>query len=418
MLVFLALVLLPSSAIFIGDLQFALRMITAAESVFIVYVLITIPRTGWNSRVSTLLLLMMVILFCQGTLVGATHAVANINSWSKWAEYTLLALFWVLGLQAGQRLMGYLEARSVALLVFFLALGDVGLMIPRVAVLGLDIRSPFGTTIWAPFLVVLILTSRSSFRAVISFIVLLAAIVAALVSGMRSSALLTFGGMAFAAAYLGWHRVIVHGRLVACSVILALKIVSFIVLAPNIVELVHRNVTLVQSRLQGSILSAEIVLDEGGMGREREAQIALTSFNENSGLLQKLVGVGHGFVYSSDTKDSTAHIHITPVAFYVRYGLVGLVSYSILFIWVLQKAFVSFWQKWTEYNAYIFAIRIAATLLVVGSVVAGFLVQPLSWVVIGMAVGRCNANRSIKPERYFRNNVGRKRIYGYAHRNL
>ena len=115
--------------------------------------------------------------------------------------------------------------------------------------------------------------------------------------------------------------------------------------------------------------------------------MALESFAQRDSPFARFYGFGHGFRFSWWLKGVTGHVHITPVAFYVRYGLIG----AAFFAFLLMQSGWTLWKAWCRVGStersLAFALQVAATMMVLSSFVAGYMVLPLAWCTLGLGNG-------------------------------
>ncbi len=331
--------------------------------------------------------ILIFITFIQGIIVGLYYCLIGINSFSKWVEYSTLAIFSVLFIIVGLRI-SELEKNDLSKIILLMCLSDVVMLIPRVVSIGLDRRSPWGSSLWVCSLVILVFLVRERRAIVYCYVLFILSMIGALISGMRSSLLLSLTGVIVSSAYVLKGSVKIKRLVLLLGLSIGILVIASL-LSSSLFSAINQKIQLVERRLESTVLGdKEIHLDEGGEGREEEARHALIEFNRRSTAPSILLGFGHGFTFFDPWDGESAHVHLTPVAFYVRYGIAGLTTYLFTFLLLIWLFIRSFFCSYDDRSRIIFAYRLVALLTFCGSFIAGFLVTPLPWMAIGVALGR------------------------------
>lgn len=360
--------------------------VVAALYFAFVYVLLPRPPGRWPWELAA-----VATIIGLGTLVGALWVGEGQNSTRFWLAYSLIGAGWLAGLQAGWRSARHLDDRALATLLVTACLGDALLVVPRVFTFGMDQRSPLGASVWIGSTVMLLasgtLTRRWKWLAGFA---LTATLLGTLASGMRSSLLLGIGSLIPAFLYLLRARRI-HGRAARRLIAAGLAVgAASLAALPWAMDSIERKLDLASRRMQATVFSEEgFQLDEDN-GRDTEARWALQEFERRGSKVAPLVGYGHGFIYYNAFQDERlSHVHITPVAFYVRYGAIGLVVLAALMLGSARRALAAFRAARRGGDAQLlgWCVEMTLALLWLGSLIAGTFVALGSWWVLGLAVG-------------------------------
>lgn len=382
---FLLLGALPSIGATIWDEAFGIQLQAIGQLVFIgVLNLIVPPVAGPASKLRT----MVGLLAIQGSIVGGISSYTGENDWPKWTAYSVLGMSWYFGMRAGEAVGRRFSAAQLTTLILALCWADLALFAPRVYNLGLEVRSPWGSTLWLGFLVSCAVTQYRGRPGVKIMLAFVTGLVATLVSGMRLTTVTALAAPMLTFLYLRWHHFRVARPVARFALVATLLTIVAVATFPDLWRRASEKLQTVGDRLGRSIFSdTEVHLDEGGEGREAEADRALDEFGARKDDLKTVAGCGHGFVYRDPWGKDSAHVHITPIAFYVRYGLVGVVAFFILLVFVIVAACGSFLSPVSELRVILFGIDLELTLTWVGALFAGLLVLPAPWLCLGLSLG-------------------------------
>jgi hypothetical protein len=180
-------------------------------------------------------------------------------------------------------------------------------------------------------------------------------------------------------------------RLLKYVMICLLFLGVLVVFTPeNIKNSLITNVDNVVYRFETTLFSEEgVQLDSSSSngGRKVEAESAMDEFNENSGL-HIITGYGHGFVYFDRMQEKVkAHVHITYVAYYIRYGIIGLIFLTVLYFVSLANTIKLFFKPRSLSNAILFGLWLSVLQILFISLIAASLISIIHWVIIGLAFG-------------------------------
>lgn len=328
----------------------------------------------------------LIWLFLQGLIVGSLRVMSGANLLGDFIQYLLL---WGLGIFAfcvGSTFAQRESKLETNRLFAKFCIVELGAVFARVDV-GFFTRSSAGFSFFLPFLVQFILKGKkidfkSSFLLTLSIGV---SVFAILFSGLRS--VFVLGAIVLGISLFHFSKAFVfgssytknHGATRLKILYLVLIVISVIALSASY-EYWSYFVEIAQRRFMLTIFNADSFQLDPSEGRSREAEVALAAFAESGYALKEVFGLGFGFVfllvtdYGSEWK---AHVHITPVAYFVRLGGIGAAFWFCLFLvpilrWrTLRKAGV---ELWVVLIFYLFAFS---------SSFAGFLNLPAFWLLLG-----------------------------------
>lgn len=338
-------------------------------------------------------------IFYQGLLIGGVRTVLGFNLFGDFIQYSLLwalAIFaFCIGSTYAQRESKY-ETNKLFAKIFVVELASV---FARIDV-GFFTRSSVGFSFFLPFWEQSILrgknfTWRSGFSLTVTFFMFLYVI---FFSGLRSVfvlGLVVFGISFFHfSKYAAFGLTYTSGR--GSGLIRFFYILAVIILATALYqsyEYWSYFFDIVRRRFAATIFNTESFQLDPAEGRSEEADKALAMFEQTGHALKEIFGLGFGFVFFESTNWKAgwvAHIHITPVAYFVRFGMVGVFFWCSLFLvpvvrWrVLRKAKVELW------------VFIVYYLFLSSSMFAGFLNVPAFWLLLGyMASIQCVKHKSL-----------------------
>lgn len=378
----------------LGGVALFVRGGAVAQGVYYVAVALALRRTGAHR---SLPMAGLVLIQLMGTSLGALHVAAGGNSLIYWSSYSLLGASWVAALAAGSLTAASLPTQALVQMVLLSCAGEVALLIPRVLVTGVGVRSPWGSSVWLGAVLVLYATGQIPRKwRPWSVIVLVLGLAGTLLSGMRSSLLLGLSSIAMAIFYLIRIRraVVADWKRLALAGFVAFAVVS--VTLPWLLDAVEAQVGLATNRLNATLLNeGGVVLDEDRAGREAEAEWALDEFRRRDDSLAVLVGFGHGFTFHNWSRDERlAHVHVTPVAFFTRYGLIGVAFLISLMLLTAKGAAAAFLERPSEESHMRLALRGTMLLLWSGSLIAGVMVPASSWWLLGASLGAVRERRA------------------------
>jgi hypothetical protein len=229
--------------------------------------------------------------------------------------------------------------------------------------------------------------SKEGVLAIVGLISLVALFVSiALLSGQRSLAGATLTLLIYFFVFMGFTRALVSRVVLGVLAVLALVlIVDTLEVDDPLVFAAQKRIAFVERRLNQTLLSETgFKLDENSSrGREAEAKNALSAFfGPSYSVLDLLVGRGFGFVFPGigPRGGMVAHVHITPVGYFVRSGVLGLVFF-VYVGWVVAKLAV---------RSHLSPVGDVTRLLVVicfvwfvSGLVSGLLNNPTFWFLLG-----------------------------------
>lgn len=341
----------------------------------------------FDSRIPFLLLLLLV----QGMFIGIFFLSFGYNKQKSFWEYSILALLAFVGYRVGEILV--VGAPPERIFNYLLAIGtsDVLFIIAKMNIWGVDARSSFGTTNLIPvFLFAIFIMKGKILIKLISTLSLIFGLLGTFMSGMRSSTTITVIQIIVYLVVISLRKR-VEQKLWMWFVLVSFSVVCVLLMyALNFVDKIDDKVEMVVSRMNNSLFrNGEIKLDEGedqGRGRVVEAEIALDEQYDKSGIAGAVLGMGHGFVFvEPENNNLTAHVHFTIVAYFVRYGIVGVVIYLYIIGCLITNLIYSLRNK-SWYLSIELPVSISAIYLAFLSLVSGTLVYPSAWIIIGITL--------------------------------
>ena len=386
-----ALAVARAACLFLGDPERIVLALPVVESAAAVAALVLLrkrpPRSPYH--------LPLIAVVLMGTIVGAVYCSDGGNAVGKWLNYSGLGISWVVALYAGRAMGGTLGWSSLVRVFLLAALGDVLMLIPRLTVINID-RAPYGTTYLLFGLVILsVLPVAGRVIAVAAVAGALLGLAGGALSGMRVSLTFSVVSVLLAGAYalrLRRRRLTnLAPRLIAAGML----VVPLAAAGASMLPTIETQVSFVQARLEATVFNQEgFTLDENVMGsRQDELERSYSEFEHRNDVGAWIWGFGHGFVYDNGI-ETTAHVHVTPVAFFLRYGIIGVVIYLFMFVFSLGSVASAWRREPSNWNAIYLSFQVAASLYWLNSLVGGVLVFPQAWLLIGAA----DALRTRPPE--------------------
>jgi hypothetical protein len=330
------------------------------------------------------LLSFMIWLFFQGIIVGSFGVIAGKNLIGDLIQYTVL---WGLGIFAfcvGSTVAkqdSKLEANKLFGKIFIVELGSVFARVD----LGLVARSSAGFSFFFPFMVHSLIKGRK-FNIRSGLILILSTSITLFVilfSGLRS--VFVMGSIMMAISLFHLSKVLVLGsKFTKNSGVNKIRVLYLILLA-LFALLVFETYQywsyffeIIVKRFMQTMFNPDGFQLDPSTGRSFESEVALGVFSESGFAFKELFGLGFGFVFfDSQSGVWVAHVHITPVAYFVRLGFIGVIFWATLLVipifrWrTLRKSGVELW------------VIVIYYLFVLASSFAGFLNLPGFWLLFG-----------------------------------
>jgi hypothetical protein len=354
-----------------------LRAVAVTQGLCLVYIAIA-ERSYVRASAPVLL---AAVPFAQAAIIGLIRVLTGATDPVVYGEYLLLGVGGIVGLIAGQACGRKAHGNRSFYWSVVLAVGasETFLLIPRILDTGLAVRSSLGTVSVLAALLLGAVSAESTKMRAASALLGAIGLAAALLSGMRSSTAVALATLVVVAPSLIRRP---KSRASAVVFVLAITLAGIVVTRAQTVK---DNLDLVSLRLQRTLLNESARSLDDGRSRVEEATAALETFDNQAGALGWALGLGFGFTYPMphDPATLTAHVHITPVAFFVRYGVVGLVSLTLgLMIVGWESAKLS-----RGPNAFAGGPMVVASMYV-AALIAGSLVLPQPWFVLGLYSAR------------------------------
>lgn len=287
----------------------------------------------------------ILIIIVSSIVLGGINAILGINDFKNYFSYTLMGVGYISAILLGLFLS---DKRDIAVkILFVLGMSELLLVIPRIFVVGFDSRTSMGFTFLIPYLFLFIRFNFFYFLffIFISFLFLGATLFSGLRSVLFSGFVLYFYNIFKLNLYFDKSSKKISKNNKKYYFIYPLIILFLVVFSFNILNLrdrIENSTNIVITRMEQTLLNSDGVRLDPKEGRSEEAEIALVKFREHAYLINYLIGMGYGFSFNDDSKDGegSAHVHITPVAFFLRHGVLGIVLYFLL-IYGMLKIFIS-----------------------------------------------------------------------------
>lgn len=393
----ICLSLLAVASSFVAGVDVAYRLSALLSVVLMAFVLIKVGFRRYLLRSVPVVWFYFVCIF--GSVFGILNVFLRDNSLQQYLVYT--GLYWgeAFALSVGVIFFRGLAtekgadvdvAKEATRWLGLLAVYDFLWLVVRVLVVGLDVRTSYGFSFLSPFFALYL--SRYVFKSsVMSVAALLFVATIVLFTGVLSG-LRSVSAFSVILVLLLLYRAGVE-RLIGVAIV-AIIAISFIgvLRATDLVGDIQfgrqfdRSVEIIINRFNTSLLSDEGVKVDPGEGRSDEAQMAMDEFfGANHLSVDNIFGRGFGFSFIDNSKDGelTAHVHMTPVAYWVRNGVVGFAFYVftlMLAVYVFLEALVR------RLPSYIFLMRSIFLVWSAGSLFAGLLLSPVYWLLYGAVV--------------------------------
>ncbi len=393
----ICLSLLAVASSFVAGVDVAYRLSALLSVVLMLLVLI---RVGFKRYLLASVPVVWFLLICVfGSLFGFLNVFLRDNSLQQYLVYT--GLYWgeAFALSVGAIFFRGLAvdgladeeiAKEAIRWLGLLAVYDLLWVIVRVLVVGLDVRTSYGFSFLSPFLA-LYLSKYVVKSSVMSVVVLLLVAIVVLVTGVLSG-LRSVSAFSVILVLLLFYRAGVE-RLIGVVIIATIATnIMGLLRATDLVGDVgfgrqfDRSVEIIINRFNTSLLSDEGVKVDPGEGRSEEAQMALDEFfGPNHVAVDNIFGRGFGFSFIDNSKDGelTAHVHMTPVAYWVRSGGVGFVFYVFTLIFAAYMFLESLLRR---SPSYLFLMRSIFLVWTAGSLFAGLLLSPVYWLLYGAVI--------------------------------
>lgn len=382
--ILLAAALTPGVIALVADMATMVRSVALIQGLIGISVLVAVPR---KRNADKRIVIPLALVLSVGTFVGAVYVAEGSNSLSKWAIYSGLGFTWVVAVIAGERVGRAAHPLTLVRVVLLLCALDAVMLIPRFLIVGMEGRTSWGFSPWAAASAVSLATPGLSRRErLFGGAVVVAVLLGTALSGMRSAVFLAAASFGAAAIYLArsWHKKWV--RRIAIVMVVGAVSVSAAIENLGLSETAERQASLVAARMNATLLREDgIVLDEDAGGREFEAREAMAEFERRGAWHAWAIGYGHGFTFfNSVLGEVVAHVHISPLAFFVRYGVLGVALYGgilLLVCWNAIRELLA--RRGTAGSALRFMIHVTVVTIVGGGIIAGSMMIPISWFAVG-----------------------------------
>lgn len=314
------------------------------------------------------------IIFIVAILIGGVNTILDVNDLTNYVIYSTLSISYIFAILAGKYFS--FDFKQGVKILMILAFSELLLVIPRVLIVGLDVRTSLGFTYLLPCIFLFI---KSDAKGLVIFIITSILYFAAIfTSGLRS--VLIPGILIYIVSLLFLFKTVNEvGILIDRKkylFIAPLVIIATLMFASNVFNFKDRiyhatNVVIV--RMEQTLLNSDGARLDPNEGRQEESAFALEAFEKDASILNYFVGMGYGFSYRDNSKDGelSAHVHITPIAYFIRHGFLSLIIYLLLFYGVVKSFFSA--------NKINFAIKFSLLVWLLSSLFAGVIIMPIFW---------------------------------------
>ena len=330
-----------------------------------------------NKKVFNTLILIPLYLFVFGSLIGLLNIITSNNDFNFYVIYSALSFLHLISFIAGCicACKGTLVLYKILL---YYSLFDILMAIPRYIHRGTELRSPLGASLLIVPVIIVILSKQSLFKHWLYYIIPLG-IYNVISSGMRSSVVVFFSTLFMSFLYIRNPNI---KRFVKLSSIFVILII-FSLFIPNARNIASKKINEVEGRLERTIFNRNNFQIDEDAGRVYESKIAVRSFYSSAELVDIIFGAGYGFTYS-EGNDYKTHVHITYLAWFIRFGIVGQIIYVILFLSVIGYYFYFFFESRNSNSIILFSISTFCLSVLIMSLIAGSLIQSMPWFFLGI----------------------------------
>jgi hypothetical protein len=332
--------------------------------------------------------LSMLILVYSEIIIGAINSILGRNDFHHYIIYTGLGAMQVIAFYAGmvnESSSTKENNDNVSFIIYGLGMIELTQILSRFFVIGLDVRTSLGFSFLFPLVMAYIMGRNNlKFKNIVATVYLIIFSFIILLSGLRS--IFVMGIFLIAASLIAMlksnknnYKNIFY-RL--CAIVLFFVVVVY-GLNSNAVD---RSLNIITTRFSQTLfVDTHIKIDPEG-GRVEEANDALYEFSKGGNLFDLLMGRGFGFSFAETGRGdaNTAHIHITPVAYYVRGGIMGATFYFLIILYCIYMIWLCFRAPRGR------LIYFCTSLWGMSSLFAGLIIGPAFWFIFGYSISMIN----------------------------
>jgi len=328
----------------------------------------------------------MLLILLQGLVVGSIRLVYLENSIEDFMQYSLLWALGILGFCVGATVAQSKDFQAVTKLFASLAFVELGAVFYRLN-LGFNSRSSVGFTFLLPFISQYVVQRRRfDYVSALTILSLLGvSLYVVLFSGQRSVfvigilLIIISGVVLWRSRSRSVHNVGTQ-NVVGLRLYVAIMVVVLLGMAVLTYDYWINSFEVIVKRFSQSLFSPDSFRVDPNGGRIEEAQIALDAFFQSTFWFKEIFGLGFGFVFLENNEYVSAwraHAHITPVAYFARFGIAGVLFWiSLFFVPILR------WQAVRRSKVQFWVVSVYYIFLA-SSLFAGFLNLPVFWVLMG-----------------------------------
>lgn len=285
----------------------------------------------------TSLIITTIVFFA--IVVGGVNTIIGINDLENFFLYTLMGISYIFAIFAGRGFSR--NTLSGVLILAFIGFSEILLLIPRIFLVGLDTRTSLSFTFLLPYIFLILKPNRLGF--LIFTFVSIFYFLSIFLSGLRS--VLIPGLIIYIISIIYLYRSYglsgFTGNKRKFLFVVPLFFLALFGVGLNLFNVKERVVNatnIVVVRMEQTLLNPDGVRLDPKEGRWEESEHALDEFKKHATLLNYFIGMGYGFSFIDYSRDGelSAHVHLTPIAFFVRHGILGIFLYLVLFYGVLR----------------------------------------------------------------------------------
>jgi len=205
----------------------------------------------------------------------------------------------------------------------------------------------------------------------------------------------------FVLYFLPFRRYLALGLIVVLS---GIVMATFSDVFQGVIDAAGRSLQIIEVRMRSTLLNESGFRLDPSIGRKEEALAALYAFSEISADISYIFGRGFGYAFdhiSYQKYSASTHVHITPVAFFIRNGFIGAFFYAYLFVLLSLCSLKLLFSMNKNRVAFVYAF--IALIWITSSTFAGTIVNPVFWWVTGLVLGfskkRASSGQQIRTRR-------------------
>ncbi|WP_279130985.1 hypothetical protein [Photobacterium phosphoreum] len=354
---------------------------------YLISVIVCIPFfcRGFLARKISIFLFIMTFLGIVLGFLNSIYAENNIYSWLIYSALSVIYLFCFVISNNVEIDLNYIH--TMVKLFAIAAIVEMSWFFLRVIIFGLNSRSNYGFSFLSPFIALYIKQSaiNENMKSYLVFILSLIVVSIGALSGLRSTFVYSMFLSLLCFYIAGFQSAIRSILPVSLITIIAIILFEYDLVNVELSNLT-RSLEIIFNRFMLTLFSESgAKLDPNG-GRYEEAIYALETFKYNiNSFVDVIFGKGYGFEFIDHSKDSqpTAHVHMTPVAYFVRNGVVGVawfISILVVSIYIVCNVVL---LKSKYFDDSIKVMSIILVFWTSSSLFSGMLLNPFYWLLLG-----------------------------------